>query len=177
MLLVDASYAATVYSPELPWRSGLRIDVLATVVRGRDAWLYAGLGYGFDPPVTTSLSDVTLTTSRHAVTAVAGVARSVGPWRIAAELGPVVAGTFRSDQSTSASFRATGDHALWSVGACARARAALVLGGRSHLDAILGVSAYPAGEAYVVQSGGETSVFAPYRVQPEAALGLGYDLW
>jgi hypothetical protein len=155
----------------------VRLDASATAARWGGTWLYGGVGYGLDPSVTVATPGVDVSTARHTATVQAGVARSVGAVRFGAEIGPVLAYTLRSAQSTGGVLGATADHALASFGVAGRARAAFVLG-RSHVDASAGLSAYPSGEAYVVQSAAaETSAFAPYRVQPEASLGLGYDLW
>jgi hypothetical protein len=176
-IVVDAFYTGAVYAADVPWRSGIRLDALATVARWEGTWLYGGLGYSFDPPIETAAQVVTLRVTRHAATALAGLARSFGSLRIAGEIGPVLSDTLRSTRSAVSGFDSTADHAVVSVGAVARARAALVLAARSHVDLSAGLSAYPWGEAYVVQGAGEASVFAPYRIQPEASLGVGYDLW
>jgi hypothetical protein len=153
------------------------VELSATAVRWDKSWLYGGVAYGFDPAVTVATPGVDISTVRHAATLRAGVARSVGAVHFSAEVGPVLAYTLRSARSMGGDLGSTGDHAMTSFGVAGRARAALVLG-RPHVDAAVGLSAFPWGEAYVVQSAvAEKSVFAPYRVQPEASLGLGYDLW
>ena len=140
-------------------------------------WLYAGVGYGFDPWVAVATPNVTLRTARHTAALIAGLGRSFGALRVGAEIAPLAADTLRTAQATDDGFGATADHALLSFGGSARARAAWVMA-PSHVDMSVGVTAFPAGEAYVVQSrGGEKSVFAPYRVQPEVSLGVGFDLW
>jgi hypothetical protein len=175
-IVLDAFYSGAVYAPDVPWRSGVRLEVLATTARWGRTWLYGGLGYGFDPPIDVATPNVTLRTTRQSATLFAGLGRALGALRVAAEVGAVLSDTLRS-ATTAAGFDATSDHALVSFGAIARAHASLALWARWHVDLSAGVAAFPWGEVYVVQAGGETSVFAPYRVQPEASLGMGYDLW
>ncbi len=163
-ITLSASYVGTLYASQIPWRSGARVELLATLARldATRTRVYAGLDYDFDPPLDVSTPDVTLRTTRHAATVLAGIARDAGAVRLALEIGPVLTDTPRSAIAGGAGFSPTG---------------ALMLSRRAHLDAALGLAVFPWGEAYVVQTAGETSVFAPYRVQPELALGGGYDLW
>jgi hypothetical protein len=170
-------YAGSVYAPAIPWRSGLRAEARAALLHVGAAWVYGGLAYGFDPPIDVMAANVTLRTSRHDATVVAGVAGRVGPWSGAGEVGPILADTIQSDPATASGVTSTGDHDIVSAGLVARLRAGLAIAARSHLDLSAGVAAYPAGEAYVVQGAGRTTVLAPYRIQPEGSLGLSFDVW
>jgi hypothetical protein len=174
---VSAFYAGEVYAAQVPWRSGARVEVLASVARLGPTWLYAGLDYGFDPPVDVSTPDVTLATSRNAASLRAGLGHSFNGLRLAFKIGPEFTSTLRTATTSANGFAPTGDHALLSLGAIGRARAAILLSARSHVDLVAGLALFPWADTYVVQGRGDTTVFAPYRVQPELALGLGYDVW
>jgi hypothetical protein len=172
-LRLAVGYTGASYAPQLPWQSGVRVDVNAAL----SAWTYVGLSYGYLVPADVNGGEVTIRVSAHALGGFFGVGRT---WRIFGVGADAVFGvteTVRRTLLTSQTLERTGDSARWTFLAALRLHGRVRFPGAPRLSLDLAPALeFASSSGDFVVDGTKSVVLSPRQVRARVDLGASFDI-